>query len=79
MKKFRGRQKGARNRPRLALPLEQALEVLASRAAQDVPTTAKILGSTEGAVRRDLTNLRAFQMGRLWFVPSVVIRQRIAP
>jgi hypothetical protein len=41
--------------------------------------TAKIVGTTEGAVRRDLANLRAFQMGRLWFVPSVVIRQRIMP
>jgi len=78
-KKLKGRQRGAKNRPREALPLTDALKELESRTSQTVPMTAKILGSTEGAVRRDLTNLRAFQMGRLWFVPSVVIRQRIAP
>ena len=78
-KVFKGRQRGAKNRPRQALPLTEALKELESRTSQTVPMTAKILGSTEGAIRRDLTNLRAFQMGRLWFVPSVVIRQRIAP
>ena len=78
-KKFKGRERGAKNRPRQALPITDALKELESRTSQTVPMTAKILGATEGAVRRDLANLRAFQMGRLWFVPSTVIRKRIAP
>ena len=78
-KRFKGRPRGAKNRPQEALPLADALKQLDSRAAQTVPTTAKILGVTEGAVRRDASRLQAFQMGRLWFVPSVVIRQRILP
>jgi hypothetical protein len=78
-KKLKGRQRGMKNRPRVALPLMDALKQLDSRAAQTVLTTAKILGVTEGAVRRDANRLQAFQMGRLWFVPSVVIRQRILP
>jgi hypothetical protein len=80
-KKFKGRQRGMKNRPRVALPLTDALKELDSRAAQTVPMTAKILGASEGAVRRDISagNLRAFQMGRLVFVPSIVIRQRISP
>jgi hypothetical protein len=78
-KEVKGRPSGAKNRPREALPLSDALKELESRAAQTIPMTAKIVGTTEGAVRRDLANLRAFQMGRLWFVPSVVIRQRIMP
>ena len=78
-KVFKGRKRGAKNWPREALPLADALKELESRAAQSIPTTAKILGTTEGAVRRDLDKLCAFQMGRLWFVPSVVIRQRISP
>lgn len=75
----KGRPKGAKNRPRAALPMAEALKILDDRAVQTVPMTARILGSTEGTVRRDLGKLHAFQMGRLWFVPSVVIRQRIAP
>jgi hypothetical protein len=80
-KKFKGRQRGAKNRPREALPLTDALKELESRTSQTVPMTAKILGTTEGAVRRGISagNLNAFQMGRLWFVPSVVIRRRISP
>jgi hypothetical protein len=80
-KKLKGRQRGAKNRPRDALPLADALKELDSRAAQTMPMTAKILGVSEGAVRRaaDAGELQSFQMGRLRFVPSVVIRQRIAP
>jgi len=80
-KKFSGRRRGAKNRPRVALPLADALKELDSRAAQTVPTTAKILGTSEGAVRRDISagRLQAFTMGRLVFVPSIVIRQRISP
>jgi hypothetical protein len=79
--KFMGRRRGAKNRPRVALPLTDALNVLESRTSQTVPTTAKILGTSEGAVRRDISagRLQAFVMGRLIFVPSVVIRQRILP
>jgi hypothetical protein len=79
--KFMGRRRGAKNRPRVALPLTDALKELESRTSQTVPQTAKILGSTVGAVRRDISagKLQAFQMGRLWFVPSVVIRRRISP
>jgi hypothetical protein len=78
-KKFKGRQRGMKNHPRVALPLMDALQELDSRAAQTMPMTAKILGVTEGAVRREAHKWGAFQMGRLWFVPSVVIRQRILP
>ena len=78
-KKFKGRQRGMKNCPREALPLMDALKELDSRAAQTMPMTAKILGVTEGAVRREAHKWSAFQMGRLWFVPSVVIRQRIMP
>ena len=80
-KVFKGRQHGAKNRPREALPLADALKELDSRASQTVPMTAKIFGVSVGAVRRDVSagKLQAFQMGRLWFVPSVVIRQRISP
>jgi hypothetical protein len=77
--KFKGRQRGMKNRPREALPLAEALKELDSRAAQTIPQTAKIVGVTEGAVRREARKWGAFQMGRLWFVPSVVIRQRILP
>jgi hypothetical protein len=79
--KFMGRRRGAKNRPRVALPLTDALKELESRTSQTVSMTAKILGTTVGAVRRDISagNLHAFQMGRLWFVPSVVIRRRISP
>ena len=79
-KKFSGRRSGAKNRPRVALPLADALKELESRTSQTVPMTAKILGTTEGAVRRDIGagKLQAFQMGRLVFVPSIVIRQRIS-
>jgi hypothetical protein len=78
---FMGRPSGSKNRPRVALPLEDALKELDSRTSQTVPMTAKIFGSTVGAVRRDISagKLQAFQMGRLWFVPSVVIRRRISP
>ena len=80
-KKFKGRPSGSKNRPRVALPLEDALKELGDRASQTVPMTAKILGTTEGAVRRDIGagRLQAFRMGRLVFVPSIVIRQRISP
>ena len=53
-KVFKGRPSGAKNRPREALPLADALKQLDSRASQTVPMTAKILGSTVGAVRRDI-------------------------
>jgi hypothetical protein len=52
-KKFKGRQRGAKNRPREALPLTDALKELESRTSQTVPMTAKILGTTEGAVHAD--------------------------
>jgi hypothetical protein len=80
-KVFNGRRRGAKNHPPEALPLADALKVLESRAAQSVPVTAKILGTTEGAVRRDINagRLQSFNMGRLKFVPSIVIRQRIVP
>jgi hypothetical protein len=77
--KFLGRRRGAKNRPRVALPPADALKELESRTSQTVPMTAKILGTTEGAVRRDISDgkLQAFRMGRLVFVPSALIRQRI--
>jgi len=78
-KKFGGRKPGTKNRPCEAMSAEEAEKQLDSRTAQTVPMAAKILGTTPGAVRKDLHNLGAFQMGRLWFVPSVVIRRRIAP
>jgi hypothetical protein len=80
-KKFLGRRRGAKNRPRVALPPEDALKELQSRTSQTVPMTAKILGTTEGAVRRDIDagKLQSFRMGRLVYVPSIIIRQRIFP
>ena len=80
-KVFKGRQRGAKNRPREALPLADALKELDSRASQTVPMTAKIFGVSVGAVRREVGagKLQSFHMGRLVFVPSVVIRQRISP
>jgi hypothetical protein len=80
-KVFKGRPRGAKNRPLEALPMSDALKQLESHAAQPVPMAAKILGVTQGAVRRDISagHLQAFQMGRLMFVPSSVIRQRILP
>jgi hypothetical protein len=80
-KNLKGRRRGAKNRPRVALPLTDALKELESRACQSVPMTAKILGTTEGAVRRAISegSLQSFNMGRLVFVPSAVIRRRIAP
>ena len=78
-KEFKGRPSGSKNRPRVALPSADALKELESRTSQTVPMTAKILGTTEGAVRRDISDgkLQAFRMGRLVLVPSAVIRQRI--
>jgi hypothetical protein len=76
---FLGRRRGAKNRPRVALPPADALKELESRTSQTVPMTAKILGTTEGAVRRDISDgkLQAFRMGRFVFEPSALIRQRI--
>ena len=76
-KEFKGRPTGAKNRPRAALPVAEAIKILDDRAAQTVPMAARILGSTEGAVRRDLGKFHAFRMGRLWLIPSVAIRQRM--
>jgi len=77
MPRFKGRQRGSKNRPREALPLVEALKELESRTPQTVPMTAKIFGTTEGAVRREIEdgNLQSIRMGRLIFVPSVVIRR----
>jgi hypothetical protein len=77
-KEHKGRPCGSKNRPREALPLAEALRELESRTAQTAVMTAKILGTTEGAVRRDPT-LHPFNMGRLVLFPSLVIRRRISP
>jgi len=41
MPRFKGRQRGSKNRPREALPLVEALKELESRTPQTVPMTEK--------------------------------------
>jgi hypothetical protein len=80
-KVFKGRPSGSKNRQRAALPTEDALRELKSRTTQTVSMTAKILATTEGAVRREMAagNLPYIEMGRLRFIPSAVILRRITP
>lgn len=80
-KKFEGRPKGSKNKIRTPLPATEAMKILEEQVAQTVATTAQILGTSEGAVYRDINDrkLSAFRVGKLWRVPSVVIRQRLFP